>query len=128
MARNAPSSLDEIVKNAIEGVVARASAAIARDSEPLLHDARQSLANLNRVSATVGSPDEQAKIRQAINDISEITAKAKVAANDAQQIVAHIKKGDGSVGALVMDEQIYDDLQEMVRDLKHNPWKFFWRE
>ncbi|MBI5533718.1 MAG: MCE family protein [Deltaproteobacteria bacterium] len=105
-----------------------ASAAIARDSEPLLHDARQSLANLNRVSGTVGSPEEQARIRQAIHDISEITAKAKVAANDAQQIVAHIKKGDGSVGALVMDEQIYDDLQEMVRDLKHNPWKFFWRE
>ena len=28
----------------------------------------------------------------------------------------------------VMDEQIYDDVQEMVRDLKHNPWKFFWKE
>jgi len=27
-----------------------------------------------------------------------------------------------------MDEEIYDDLQEMIRDLKHNPWKFFWRE
>jgi phospholipid/cholesterol/gamma-HCH transport system substrate-binding protein len=105
-----------------------ASAAIARDSEPLLHDARQSLANLNRVSATVGSPEEQARIRQAIRDVADITAKAKVAANDAQSIVAHIKKGDGSVGALVMDEQIYDDLQEMLRDLKHNPWKFFWRE
>jgi phospholipid/cholesterol/gamma-HCH transport system substrate-binding protein len=29
---------------------------------------------------------------------------------------------------VVMDEQLYDDLQELVRDLKHNPWKFFWRE
>jgi phospholipid/cholesterol/gamma-HCH transport system substrate-binding protein len=28
----------------------------------------------------------------------------------------------------VMDEAIYDDVQEMVRDLKHNPWKFLWRE
>ena len=27
-----------------------------------------------------------------------------------------------------IDEEIYDDLQEMIRDLKHNPWKFFWRE
>jgi phospholipid/cholesterol/gamma-HCH transport system substrate-binding protein len=42
--------------------------------------------------------------------------------------VAHIKKGDGSVGNLVMSEQLYDDLQELVRDLKHNPWKFFWKE
>jgi len=27
-----------------------------------------------------------------------------------------------------MDEEIYDDIQEMLRDLKHNPWKLFWRE
>jgi phospholipid/cholesterol/gamma-HCH transport system substrate-binding protein len=27
-----------------------------------------------------------------------------------------------------MDEQLYDDIQELARDLKHNPWKFFWRE
>ena len=25
-------------------------------------------------------------------------------------------------------KEIYDDLQELIRDLKHNPWKFFWRE
>jgi phospholipid/cholesterol/gamma-HCH transport system substrate-binding protein len=105
-----------------------ASTAIARDSEPLLHDARQSLANVNRLTATVGSPEEQARIRQAIKDIAEAASKARLAANDAQAIVAHVKKGDGTVGALVMDEQIYDDLQEMARDLKHNPWKFFWRE
>ena len=43
-------------------------------------------------------------------------------------IVAHIKKGDGTVGALVMDEAVYDDVQEMVRDLKHNPWKFLWKD
>ncbi len=45
-----------------------------------------------------------------------------------RSIVSHIKKGEGTVGALVMDEEIYDDVQEMVRDLKHNPWKFLWRE
>ncbi|PIE06284.1 MAG: organic solvent ABC transporter substrate-binding protein, partial [Sorangium cellulosum] len=67
-------------------------------------------------------------IKQTIQDVSEIASRAKMTAVDAQSIVAHIKKGEGSVGALVMDEQVYDDLQEMVRDLKHNPWKFFWRE
>jgi phospholipid/cholesterol/gamma-HCH transport system substrate-binding protein len=104
------------------------TAAISRDTEPLLKDARAALANVNKLSAAVSTPEEQAKIKQAITDVAEIAARAKVVAADAQAIVAHIKKGDGSVGALVMDEQIYDDLQEMVRDLKHNPWKFFWRE
>jgi phospholipid/cholesterol/gamma-HCH transport system substrate-binding protein len=51
-----------------------------------------------------------------------------VAAKDAEVIAAHIRRGRGSVGALVMDEQLFDDLQELARDLKHNPWKFFWKE
>lgn len=114
--------------NRIINNIDTASSAIARDSDPLLHDARQTLANVNRISNTVGGPNEQAKIRQAISDVAELTSRAKLAVTDAQSIVSHIKKGDGSVGALVMDEQMYDDLQEMVRDLKHNPWKFFWRE
>jgi phospholipid/cholesterol/gamma-HCH transport system substrate-binding protein len=54
--------------------------------------------------------------------------KANTMANDAQYMVTQMRKGRGTVGALLMDEQLFDDLQEMVRDLKHNPWKFFWRE
>ena len=39
-----------------------------------------------------------------------------------------LKKGRGTVGALLVDQQIYDDLKELTRDLKRNPWKFFWKE
>lgn len=101
---------------------------VNREAEPLLKDARETMANVNRLSATVGGADQQAKIKSTLNDVAEIASRAKATAIDAQAIVAHIKHGDGSVGALVMDEQMYDDIQELVRDLKHNPWKLFWRE
>jgi phospholipid/cholesterol/gamma-HCH transport system substrate-binding protein len=101
---------------------------IHEDSGPMLKDAREALANLNRVSATVGDPQEQEKIRKALADIAQLAERANATAADAQAIAAHIKSGKGTVGALVMDEEIYDDMQEMVRDLKHNPWKFLWRE
>lgn len=101
---------------------------LQKDSGPLLKDARESMANLNRASALVGSPEEQAKLKKALDDVAQIAAHANAAAADAQTIVAHIKKGQGTVGGLVMDEAVYDDVQEMVRDLKHNPWKLFWRE
>ncbi len=97
------------------------SEVIARDAEPLLKDAREAL-------KSVSGPEQQAKIKAAISDLAEIASKSKAVATDAQVIVAHIRKGNGSVGALVMDEQLYDDIQELARDLKHNPWKFFWRE
>ena len=63
-----------------------------------------------------------------MDDTSTLLSKANATASDAQYMVSQMRKGRGSVGALLMDEQLFDDLQEMVRDLKHNPWKFFWRE
>lgn len=104
------------------------TADIQRDSGPILKDAREAAANLNRASKVVGGEEEQVKLKRAIDDVVQLAARANATAADAQSIVSHIKKGNGTVGALVMDEAIYDDVQEMVRDLKHNPWKFLWRE
>ncbi len=101
---------------------------IRADSGPMLKDAREALANVNRMSATVGDPQQQEKIRKAIGQIAELAERANATAADAQAIVTHIKKGEGSIGGFVMDEEIYDDVQELVRDLKHNPWKMLWRE
>jgi phospholipid/cholesterol/gamma-HCH transport system substrate-binding protein len=101
---------------------------IHADADPMLKDAREALANLNRVSATVGDPAQQERIRKALVDLAQLAERANQMAADGQAIISHIKSGKGTVGALVMDEEIYDDMQEMVRDLKHNPWKFLWRE
>ena len=115
--------IDRIMHN-----VEKTTASLSRDTDSLLADARETLANTKRLSAAVGSEEETARIKRTLAAVEDIANRAKVATTDAQAIVAHIKKGDGSVGNLVMSEQLYDDLQEMVRDLKHNPWKFFWKE
>jgi phospholipid/cholesterol/gamma-HCH transport system substrate-binding protein len=101
---------------------------VQRDSAPLLKDAREAMANLNHIAATVGDDGEQAKLKKALSDVAELAARANATVADAQTIVAHMKKGEGTVGAFVMDEAVYDDVQEMIRDLKHNPWKFLWKQ
>ena len=115
--------IDRIIAN-----VDNVSGAAARDAPPILADARETMANAKRVSNTIGGEAEQRKIKQTLDDVSEIASRAKATTSDAQAIVAQIKRGKGTVGAVVMDEQLYDDIQELVRDLKHNPWKFLWRE
>lgn len=102
--------------------------ALAKDTPVLLADAKVTMANAKRISTTLGGEEEQAKMKQAIADVVEVTARVKKITADAETIVGQIKRGKGTAGALMMDEQLYDDLQEMVRDVKHNPWKFFWRE
>jgi phospholipid/cholesterol/gamma-HCH transport system substrate-binding protein len=100
---------------------------LQRDSGPLLKDAKEAMANVNRASATVGDAEGQAKLKKTLGEVSELATRANAMAGDAQQIVSHIKKGNGTVGALVMDEELFDDLKELARDLKHTPWKFFWK-
>ena len=104
------------------------TSSLSKDAPPLLADAKVTLANAKKITTTFASDEEQAKMKQAINDVVEVTARVKTITADAQTLVSQVKRGKGTVGALMMDEQLYDDLQEMVRDVKHNPWKFFWRE
>ena len=115
--------IDRIVNN-----VDNVTGTLARDTPPLLADAKVTLANAKRISTTLGGEEEQVKMKQALSDVVEVTARVKKITADAETIVGQIKRGKGTAGALLMDEQLYDDLQEMVRDVKHNPWKFFWRE
>lgn len=100
----------------------------AREAPPLIADTRETLKSARKITDSLGSDAEQAKIKQALTDVAEIAKTGKAVMADAQTLVGHIKRGKGTVGSLVMDEQLYDDVQELVRDLKHNPWKFLWRE
>jgi phospholipid/cholesterol/gamma-HCH transport system substrate-binding protein len=100
----------------------------ARELPPMLADGRVAIADARRIAETVGDPGGQAKLKQTLDDVAAVASRAKAMTGDAADILAHVKRGKGTVGAVVMDEQLYDDLQEMVRDLKHNPWKFFWKE
>lgn len=61
--------------------------------------------------------------------------KAAVAAGQAgglidnvNGMVTDLRGGKGTVGALLSRDELYSDLRELIRDLKRNPWKFFWKE
>lgn len=99
-------------------------AATSAETGPLMRDVRGAVADAREVLG----PEQREKLKATISDAAVLADKAKVTLADAQQIMVHMKRGQGTVGALLMDEEIYDDVQEMLRDLKHNPWKLFWRE
>ncbi len=43
-------------------------------------------------------------------------------------LVTDVRAGKGTAGKLLTREEVYADIKEMVRDLRRNPWKFFWKE
>jgi len=115
--------VDRIIDN-VDSVTAQAN----RETPQLISDAKVTLANARRASDAVGSEEQAAKLKTAVDKSVALVDQASATMNDAAFMTSQIRKGRGTVGALLMDEQLFDDLQEMVRDLKHNPWKFFWRE
>lgn len=105
----------------------RTVAVVTRETPGLLRDIDQATGGVNDVLDTFG-PDQRQQIQNTIASAERIASSAETTADEAGEIVHGLREGRGTVGALLMDEEIYDDLQELIRDLKHNPWKFFWRE
>ncbi len=103
------------------------SASVKRDIDPLIAKAKKALDGVDNVTSIVG-PGEKKKLQQALDDLVQIGDRAERITADAQTLVADLKKGKGTAGAFLVETQVYDDVKEMVRDLKRNPWKFFWKE
>ncbi len=103
------------------------STAVRGDIGPLLQKTRRALDGVGDVAALLG-PEEKKKVLRALDELLALSNKAQALAGDAAAITSDLRKGKGSIGPLLVDPQVYDDLKELTRDLKRNPWKFFWRE
>lgn len=103
------------------------STAVRTDIGPLIQKTRRVLDGVGDVTAMIG-PEEKKKVLRALDELLALAGKAQVLAGDAAAITQDLRKGKGSIGPLLVDPQVYDDLKELTRDLKRNPWKFFWRE
>ncbi len=106
------------------------SARVGRDIDPLMDDvskiagsAEVTTASLERIVA-----GNEGKIGSAIDDLSTSSARLSTITQDAADVVGGIKKGEGTVGALIHEREIYDDLREMLRNIKQRPWKIIWKE
>jgi phospholipid/cholesterol/gamma-HCH transport system substrate-binding protein len=62
------------------------------------------------------------KLRKGEGTIGKLLTDDKVY-NDIQTVTGRLSKGEGTVGKLLKEEKIYDDLEAFVADIKAHPWK-----
>ncbi len=55
----------------------------------------------------------------------EVTELAKNIAEDFDAVIFRIKNGEGTIGRLLSDDSIYNQLEALVEDLRKHPWKLF---
>lgn len=68
------------------------------------------------------------QIDKTLKRLPAVAGHAEATARDAAFVMSRLKSGRGTVGQLLTDQEIYDDLKEMLRNIKRHPWKMLWRE
>ncbi len=104
------------------------TSALRRDMEPLLRDTQLLAHNLANASEALTSSEQLARYQGIAAEADAVMKDLRRAVGSTNRLLERVQQGRGSAGAFIMDEGVYDDLQELLRDLKHNPWKLFWRE
>jgi phospholipid/cholesterol/gamma-HCH transport system substrate-binding protein len=95
--------------------------------DSLTPPARAFLADATRVTGLV--TDQRLDRALDVADKAAVLAgKAGGLVDNVNGVVTDLRAGKGTAGALLSRDEIYSDLRELIRDLKRNPWKFFWKE
>jgi len=68
------------------------------------------------------------KAIDAADKAASAAGKAGGLIDNVNGLVTDLRAGKGTAGALLSRDEVYSDLRELIRDLKRNPWKFFWKE
>lgn len=69
-----------------------------------------------------------ASVDKALDSAGAAAGRAATLLDNTNGIVVDLRAGKGTVGALLSRDELYADIRELLRDLKRNPWKFFWKE
>lgn len=77
----------------------------------------QTIAGVNHI---INDEENITSIRQTFKNLSEVTGGLK-------DIIVKVNSGQGTVGKLFSDEQLYRNVEGLTSDLKQNPWKLLYR-
>ncbi|ERJ59527.1 hypothetical protein M472_12170 [Sphingobacterium paucimobilis HER1398] len=120
----------EKITNDVEGLMGSERIRLAKIMQNLESITDNFKNNNEKINSILGNLDNLS------DDLSKTEIKATVdnahkAMKDVQAITGKINKGEGSIGLLLNDDQLYDNLNkasanlnELVHDLKTNPGKY----
>ncbi len=68
--------------------------------------------------------DRRARIAGAVAAVRRAVANGERIATDVRALAAMVERGEGTVGGIFTDQELFDDLHETHRILKSQPWTF----
>lgn len=98
---------------------------LRRELPELVARAKSILVRLDE--AHVGKDDAD-QVRALVAKLDKLSADLQRVSGEADVALGRVDRGEGTLGKLSKDPQVYDDLRAMLADLKAHPWKFLWKD
>lgn len=128
----------EVLAKVDQGLDPRVLNKTMRDTDQLIVTAERTLAEvgppatglLKEGTRVLGMATDQ-RVERALVAVDKGAAAADEAAvllRNANGAVTDLRGGKGTIGAMFAKSEVYEDIREMVRDLRRNPWKLIWKE
>ena len=118
-----PSTMDDLIKRG-ESIAMRIDSLLEGVQD--LFDAdtknslRESIQNMNHLlkSMNAATEGQEQDLRAMITNLNDVT----------EQMSALLKRtnaGEGTLGKLITEDEIYNDLRDFTKDIKTHPWRLF---
>ena len=95
---------------------------LMESSYQTVQELQEAVASLNQI---IGDPRTQESLRDTLANSKEATAQLTLFLTQANELMGKINRGEGTVGQLLIKDDLYKDLKGLTEDLKANPWKLF---
>lgn len=67
--------------------------------------------------------DDPIAMEKVTENIANMTDSIKSVVDSAKVVMDRLKNGEGTIGKILVEEKIYNDLEAFVADIKAHPWK-----
>ena len=117
----------EIIPGESRVYVAKGAVVKGEDSVPLFKITRglgRTIEGFYHLSEKIKSLAGDEEFQKALKDI---TLNLKNLSGNLNALLENINSQKGTLGRLVYDDSLYEDIDEFILDIKQHPWKLFYR-
>lgn len=107
--------------------LAAVSAQLRKDLPGITERAQKAADGAAAVAGAFTAEDGQ-RLKDAIVRYEKAGQQLNEVAVKADRLLGRLEAGEGTIGGLVKDPKVYQELKELVTDLKKHPWKVLWKD
>ena len=93
-------------------------------TEELTRETKETLTKVDKmiesINKVVGDEEFRASLKNTLANLETLSSELS-------EVMTVVRKGEGTIGKFFTDDKLYNDIDEMVLDIKKHPWKLLYR-